>query len=541
MKQLRARLICMTLCCLAVGMLLAPPSWGQDETTAQPKTFTQRTEQFFAPFNGWWDGHINTPLAKVLFLPVYSTDETFRNGDAVQIPLIVVVLLAGGLFFTFRFGFINVRMFRHSIDVIRGRYDRPEDRGEVSHFQALTSALSATVGLGNIAGVALAISMGGPGAIFWMWIAAFFGMSMKFSSVTFAHLFRRVHEDGRVLGGPMVYLDAGLAERAPALAPLGKLFSVIYALFVILAALAAGNMFQGNQTATLVGSTFFSQIEEQLVVKFVIGVVLALLTGVVIVGGIRRIGEITSRLVPFMCVFYITVCLLLVFLNITDVPAMFGQIFSGAFNAEALYGGFVGVLVQGARRAVFSNEAGLGSAAIAHAAARTEEPVREGLVAMIGPFVDTIIVCTMTALAILITGAYQSETSVDIQITAEAFAQLGAFAPYALAIAVFVFAYSTMIAWGYYGERGAEYLFGPRAITPYRVLYVITIVVGPILSIKAVLDFADMLLLSLAFPNIIGMAIMARKVKGLTDDYVRRFRSGEMKPVGALINQPAED
>jgi len=516
---------------LVIG--IAGPALAQDDAPASEPTDTasaaERVNAFLEPFNDWWATTINTRLANVLFAPVYSTDGTFVDGNTVSLPLIVVVLLAGGVFFTLRYGFVNIRMFRHAIDVIRGRYDRPEDQGEVSHFQALTSALSATVGLGNIAGVAVAITLGGPGAIFWMWLTAIFGMSMKFSSCTLAHVYRRVAEDGRVLGGPMVYLDEGLKELHPALAPLGKFFAVLYAVFLVLAAFAAGNMFQANQTANLIDTSFFGG-SESLVVKLFIGIALALLAGIVIIGGIRRIGEITSRLVPLMCGFYIAVCLLLIALNLGEVPELITGIFAGAFNAEALYGGFLGVLVQGARRAAFSNEAGLGSAAVAHAAARTAEPVREGMVAMIGPFIDTIIVCTMTALAILITGAHKNPTAEGVEITAAAFAQLGAFAPIILTIAVFVFAYSTMIAWGYYGERGTEYLFGPRAVTPYRVLYVLTIIVGPLLKLGAVIDFADMLLLSLAFPNIIGMALIAGKVKGMTDDYIGRLKNGTMQP-----------
>lgn len=497
--------------------------------TDEEPTLSDRVNAFFEPFNDWWADNVNAPMATVLFYGFFEQDETFVDGSPVSLPLIVLVLLAGGVFFTLRYGFVNIRMFRHSIHVIRGKFDRPQDRGEVSHFQALTSALSATVGLGNIAGVAVAITMGGPGAIFWMWLTAVFGMSMKFSSCTLAHVYRRVTEDGRVLGGPMVYLEDGLKEVNSSLGPLGRVFAIVYAVFLILAAFAAGNMFQANQTANLIDTSFFGG-NESFVVKLFIGIILAVLAGIVIIGGIRRIGEITARLVPAMCVFYIGVCLVLIIMNINNLPSLIGSIFAGAFNAEALYGGFLGVLVQGARRAAFSNEAGLGSAAIAHAAARTEEPVREGLVAMIGPFVDTIMVCTMTALAILATGAHNVGTAEGVEITAAAFEELGAIAPMILALAVFVFAYSTMIAWGYYAERGTEYLFGPRAITPFRVLYVLTIVIGPLLSLGAVIDFADMLLLSLAFPNIIGMAIISGKVVGMTKEYIGRLESGEMKP-----------
>ncbi len=496
----------------------APPSAGGESVGAVER------------FNAWFTENINGPIDAVLFFKVFKTDQTWIGGDQVGLPLIVVVLMIGGLFFTFRYALINVRLFRHSILVIRGKYDKPEDTGEVTHFQALTSALSATVGLGNIAGVAIAVSVGGPGAVFWMWFTAFFGMSMKFTSCTLAHLYRRVHDDGRVMGGPMVYLEEGMKDVSPLLAPVGKIFAMVFALLIILSAFGAGNMFQVNQTASLVDLTLFGG-GDSAAVKIGVGLIMAVLAGGVLMGGIPRIGEVTARLVPFMCVFYCGVCLTIILMNVTEVPGVFASILTSAFRPEAIFGGFVGVLVQGMRRAAFSNEAGLGSAAIAHAAARTDEPVREGIVAMMGPFIDTIVVCSMTALTILITGAHLEAGMEGVQITAVAFSQLGRFADYGLCLAVFIFAYSTMIAWGYYGERGAEYLFGLRAILPYRVLYVSTIVIGPLLSLNAVLDFADMLLLSLAFPNIIGMAIISKKVKTMADDYVRRLRSGEIQRV----------
>lgn len=500
---------------------------------AQEEAEVQEASSWQSSVDAWFGTYVVTPTVAVLFFEIGPEPVENEDGTTLRrsLPLIVIILAIGGLFFTFRYGFINVRLFRHSIDVIRGKYDKPEDTGEVSHFQALTSALSATVGLGNIAGVALAISLGGAGAVFWMWLTAFFGMSMKFSSCTFAHLYRRVHPDGRILGGPMVYLEQGITERSSRLAPLAKTFAIVFAVLTIFAAFGGGNMFQGNQTASIVSSQFFEEGQSG-AVRVVVGLVLAGLVGVVIIGGIRRIGEITSKLVPTMCVFYCSICLLIVVMNLARVPEVVVDIFSSAFSGEALFGGFVGVLFQGMRRAAFSNEAGLGSAAIAHAAAKTEEPVREGVVAMIGPFIDTIVVCTMTALAILVTNAHiEGEGLKDIQITALAFSQLGSFLPIVLCVAVFVFAYSTMISWGYYGERAVEYLFGERGILPYRIVYVLMVVLGPILSIENVLAFSDIMLLSMAFPNIIGMIIISRKVKEMTDDYVKRLKTGEMKPV----------
>ncbi len=483
--------------------------------------------------------------------PADEKAEKWKLGDYyVTIPMVLLVLILGGFFFTFRYGFVNFVLFKHSIDVIRGRYDKKDDRGEISHFQALTSALSATVGLGNIAGVAVAIAIGGPGAIFWMWCSAFFGMSMKFSSCSFAQLYRIVKPDGTVLGGPMVYLPQGIKEHFPKLAPLGVVFGVMFAIFTVCASFGGGNLFQGNQTFSVVwGQTGIPQnqplgllglgLKDSL--GFLFGIGMATLVGLVIIGGIRRIGEVTSLLVPIMCVFYCFVCLIILLVNIQDVPAMFASIFRSAFTHEAGLGGILGVAITGFRRAGFSNEAGLGSAAIAHAAARTEEPVREGVVAMLGPFIDTIVVCTMTALTILITkshidpatgGMYAEGTDIKgIELTANAFGSLGALMPVLLACAVVVFAYSTIISWSYYGERATESLVGERGIMPYRIVYVIAVAFGPIFTLESIINFADMMLFSMAFPNILGMALLSGIMIKKKNDYIRRLRSGEIKPV----------
>ena len=294
----------------------------------------------------------------------------FYSDHPLRLPFILIVMLAGSLFFSFRYGFVNVKLFRHAIDVVRGRYDSPEDKGEITHFQALTSALSATVGLGNIAGVAIAISLGGPGAVFWLWVVGFFGMSMKFSSCTLAQIYRKVHRDGSVLGGPMVYLEKGFKEQIPQFAFIGKVFAVVFAAFTIVASLGGGNMFQANQMYEVLSyqAPFFASQ------PWIVGPVLAALVGVVIIGGIKRIGEVTSKLVPFMCVFYCLSCLAIMIGQYSEIPAVFYSIFSQAFDPDSIWaGGFVGVLIQGVKRASFSNEAGLGSAAIAHAAAKNRQ------------------------------------------------------------------------------------------------------------------------------------------------------------------------
>ncbi|WP_210417750.1 alanine/glycine:cation symporter family protein [Bythopirellula goksoeyrii] len=474
-------------------------------------------------------------LGTVLFfeIPVYP----MANGPPVTFPLVLLVLLLGGIFFTARLSFINIRMFCHAVEIIRGRFDKSEDEGEVSHFQALTSALSATVGLGNIAGVAAAIAMGGPGAVFWMWVAAFLGMSMKFASCSMAQYYRRVKLDGSILGGPMVYLEDGIKDRFPRLSSLGVVLGKLYAIFTVFAALGGGNIFQGNQTFRIISGQIDVPAEE----AWVVGAIMAILVGMVIIGGIRRIGEVTGRLVPAMCAFYCFLCIAIIVCNIDRLGSTLSSILADAFNLDSGFGALIGIaILQGTRRASFSNEAGFGTAAIAHAAAKTSEPFREGIVAMIEPFIDTIVVCTMTALSILVTESHFDPVTClpyaegvsnekGVELTAAAFSTLGVWAPKFLCIAVFVFAYSTMVSWCYYGERAIEYLLGERGIKPYQCAYVICVVIGPMLSFSTVIDFSDMMLFSMAFPNILGLIMLSGTISRGSRDYVRRLRSGEMK------------
>ncbi len=447
-----------------------------------------------------------------------------------SIPLIVVILFGGGVYYSFYFRWISLRGFKHSLDVIRGRYDHPDHPGEISHFKALTSALSATVGLGNIAGVAIAISLGGPGAVFWMIITAFFGMASKLASCTLAVMHRKIHPDGRVSGGPMYYLEHGLSEKG--LRPLGRTLAVIFALLTIGGSLGGGNMFQANQTLEILGTVS----ESFVTYNWVMGIIMAVFVAIVIIGGIKRIGNVTSRIVPVMCGLYVLTSILIIFWHITEVPALIAGIIIQAFTPEAMYGGFIGVLVNGVKRAAFSNEAGLGSAAFAHAAAKTDEPAREGMVAMIGPFIDTIVICSMTALVCMITGAYQlpefqgqSDWIVGAKMTAVAFDSFIPGARYVLAIAVMLFAYSTMISWSYYGERAWEYLFGTNATLIYRIIFVCFVFIGSVTTLKNVLDFSDMMILGMAFPNIIGGIILSPQIKATLQEYWARLKSGEMK------------
>ena len=440
-------------------------------------------------------------------------------------PLIVLILLVGSITFTFYFRFINVRGFTHAIDIIKGKYDNPKDDGQISHFQALTSALSATIGLGNIAGVAVAVSLGGPGAVFWMIFIAFFSMSAKFVSCTLGQLYRQVNPDGSIDGGPMYYLEKGLGELG--MGTLGKVLGILYAIFIIGGAFGGGNMFQANQSYALVGSlTGISSLTY--------GIILAILVGVVIIGGIERIGQTTEKIVPTMVVLYVGASLFVILTNLDKLGGVLASIMSEAFSPNAIYGGLIGVLVTGIKRAVFSNEGGVGSASIAHSAAKTNEPVREGIVAMVGPFIDTIIVCFMTASVILITKdtnpLYQVGGGINgVELTSAAFGSVISWFPIILSIVVFLFSYSTMISWYYYGNKGWKYLFGDTTIPVYQTLYLGCTVLGAIASLGNVMDFSDLMILSCAVPNIIGALFLLSKIRVHLNDYWSRYQAGKFQ------------
>ncbi|WP_416224239.1 alanine/glycine:cation symporter family protein [Thiohalophilus sp.] len=427
----------------------------------------------------------------------------------------IILLVGTGLYLTIRLRFVQLRGFKHSWQIIRGNYDKPADPGEVSHFQALSTALSATVGTGNIAGVATAIAFGGPGAVFWMWITALVGMATKFASCSLALKFRRFHPDGSVSGGPMYTLLYGLNF---------KTLAVLFAAFTLIASFGIGNMVQANSVVDGLAYVFPGIIDYRLG----IGVIIAILVGLVIIGGIKRIAKVTSRIVPFMAVFYCGAALLVLFLHIEQIPAAFATIFNLALNPWAAGGGAIGAAIQyGVARGVFSNEAGLGSAPMAHAAARTSEPVREGLVAMMGPFIDTIVICTMTALVIVIMGAWGEARPDGLEgaaLSAYAFEQgLGRIGGWIVGIGLVFFAYSTMIAWSYYGDRSAEFLFGERAVMPYRVIFTVLVVVGAYVPLQLVWNFADIANILMAAPNLISLILLAGLAKKLSDDYFRRM------------------
>ncbi len=429
----------------------------------------------------------------------------------------IVLLVGTGLYLTIRLRFIQIRGFRHSLALVSGRYDSSGDPGEVSHFQALSTALSATIGTGNIAGVATAIAFGGPGAVFWMWVTALVGMATKYTSCTLALKYRNVHPDGEVSGGPMYTLKHGLSMPG-----LGAAFAV----FALVASFGIGNMVQANSVVDGLGFVIPGASEY----KLLWGFVMAMAVGLVIIGGIRRIARVASRIVPFMAVAYCAAALLILALNVDEIPSALATIFNHALNPWAVGGGTVGAALQyGVARGVFSNESGLGSAPMAHAAARTSEPVREGLVAMIGPFIDTIIICTMTALVIIVSGAWGDARPEALQgaaLSAYAFEQtLGRAGAWIVGFGLVFFAYSTIIAWSYYGDRSAEFLFGERAVMPYRVIYTVLVVVGAYVPLKLVWNFADIANMLMAAPNLVSLILLAGLVKELSNDYFSRMKS----------------
>jgi AGCS family alanine or glycine:cation symporter len=458
----------------------------------------------------------------------------FWSIPGTGMPLIVAWLLGGALFFTLRMKFVNVRMFTHAIQIVRGKYDNPDNEGEVSHFQALAAALSATVGLGNIAGVAIAIGLGGPGATFWMIVVGLLGMSAKFTECTLGQMYRRRRPDGRIMGGAMYYLSDGLEEmNSGAGKMLGKILAVSFCLLCIGGSFGGGNAFQVVQSLEMV-ATISPFVDAY---PWVYGLGMTIAVGIVIIGGIERIAKVADKIVPVMCAIYVAACLVILSMHIAEIPAAFSLILHEAFNPDAIEGGFIGVLVVGVKRAVFSNEAGVGSAAIAHSAAKVNHPVEEGIVALLEPFIDTVVICTMTALVIIITGAYADPANAELiasnkggALTSAAMGAELAWFPNILAVAVMLFAFSTMISWSYYGERCWAWLFGDGSSMIYRLLFLCFTFLGSIVTATNILDFSDLMILGMAFPNILGVVLLSGKVRRALDDYLGKLDSGEIKP-----------
>lgn len=452
------------------------------------------------------------------------------NGDVQKknIPFIVVWLVAGAIFFTLKMRFINFKGVKHAFQLVAGKYDDPDDKGkgEVTHFQALTTALSATVGLGNIAGVAVAIVVGGPGATFWMIAAGLLGMASKFTECTLGVKYRLINDKGEVSGGPMYYLSQGLEKRN--MKGLGKVLAGLFAVLCIGGSFGGGNMFQANQAFVQVSSKV--PLFEGNGALF--GAILAILVGLVIVGGIKSIAKVTDKIVPVMVGVYVGFALIIILIHIENIGAAFQAIFDGAFSPSAMKGGVIGVLIVGFQRAAFSNEAGVGSASIAHSASKTKHPVSEGVVALLEPFVDTVLVCTMTALVLIFTGfATDPAGLTGSELTSAAFSNVFPWFDWVLLIAIVLFAFSTMISWSYYGLKAWSYLFGnsKKAEYLYKLIFLVFIVIGSSVGLGSVLDFSDLMILGMAFPNILGLLIMSNEVRDDLKSYFKRIKSGEIK------------
>ncbi len=475
---------------------------------------------------------IVTPISDFVVGVVFYSVPFFGT----QLPLIVAWLVCGAIFFTVYLGFQNLRGFRHAIDLVRGKYSDPHDAGEVSHFQALATAVSGTVGLGNIAGVAVAISLGGPGATFWMIVAGFFGMSAKMAECTLGVKFRHEHPDGSVSGGPMYYLRDGVAKLGKP--RLGKFLAAFFAICCIGGSLGGGNMFQANQaTAQLISVT--GGADSPLAgLKFLVGLVFAAAVGMVIIGGIKSIAKVTEKIVPFMAALYVTACLIVIFANVEAVPIAFGAIIGGAFSPDGITGGIVGVLIVGFQRAAFSNEAGIGSASIAHSAVRTKEPATEGFVSLLEPFIDTVVICTMTALTIVITGTWNAPNAAEldgVNLTSQAFQSALPWFPNVLALAVVLFAFSTMISWSYYGMKATGYLFGDSAQAElvFKFVFCTFIVIGAAMSLGPVIGFSDAMIFMMSIANVIGLYLLAPTLRREVFGYLGRVRAREAEVVAS--------
>lgn len=508
----------------------------------------EKINDAFMPVADWWDSIVFTSISLM----------------GMSVPIVLILLLSGALFFTLYFKFVNIRNFPLAIKVVRGKFDELEKRdtaeqpqvhivdgdimdtikdeghqGEVNHFQALATAVSGTVGLGNIAMVAVAISLGGPGATFWMVVAGILGMSTKFVECTLGVKYRDIDAEGTVYGGPMYYLSKGLKEMG--YAKIGKALSIIFAIFCVGASFGGGNAFQSNQAAAQIIGRFGIESSSA---GTVIGFIFALLVGIVIIGGIKRIAQVTEKVVPLMAALYVLSTLVILGMNFTLIDDAIGQIFSEAFSPRAtVVGGIIGVMIQGFRRAAFSNEAGAGSAAIAHSAVNTNHAASEGLVALLEPFIDTVVICTMTALVIVIfnsNGAFVYGESLNdevlliatgeriggVNLTSMAFDHTIPGFSYVLAIAVVLFAFSTAISWSYYGLQAWKYLFGKGKVIDltFKIIFLLFTVLGAAVTMEAVIKFSDAMILALVFPNMIGLFFLFKKVEEEYKKYIELIR-----------------
>lgn len=496
----------------------ASPAFAQEAMSLD-----QKVNEIFASVTG--------PFVSLIFAPIPGT----------SFPWIVMWLVIAATVFTLYFGFVQFRFFKHAVSLVKGDYSDPNNAGEVSHFQALATALSGTVGLGNIAGVAVAVGIGGPGATFWMILAGLLGMASKFTECTLGVKYRNEYADGTVSGGPMYYISKGFKELG---LPGGKFLAVLFSIFCILGALGGGNMFQANQAHAQISGIVGDYP------GWITGLVFAGVVFAVIVGGIKSIASVTEKVVPFMGILYVGAALIILLVNYDKIGWAFGQIFEGAFTGLGVAGGFVGALIQGFKRAAFSNEAGVGSAAIAHSAVKTNEPITEGFVSLLEPLIDTVVICTMTALVITISGQLMMDSETGqfilneagnaiqtvgdtsgVSLTSAAFGASISWFPYVLAIAVVLFAFSTMISWSYYGLKSWTYLFGEgkRSELTFKVIFCIFIVIGAAASLGPVIDFSDAAIFAMAVVNIFALYFLMKLVKKELASYASRLSSGEIK------------
>jgi AGCS family alanine or glycine:cation symporter len=484
-------------------------------------TLDAQVNQAFAAATG--------PFVSFIFAPIPGT----------SFPWIVMWLVIAASIFTIYFGFVQFRFFGHAIRLVKGDYSDPNDAGEVSHFQALATALSGTVGLGNIAGVAVAVGIGGPGATFWMILAGLLGMASKFTECTLGVKFRNEYEDGTVSGGPMYYISKGFKQLG---IPGGKPLAILFAIFCIFGALGGGNMFQANQAHAQIAGIVGDYP------GWITGVAFAAIVFLVIVGGVKSIARVTEKVVPFMGIMYVAAAIIIILVNYDKIGWAFGQIFEGAFTGLGVAGGFVGALIQGFKRAAFSNEAGVGSAAIAHSAVRTKEPITEGFVSLLEPFIDTVVICTMTALVIIITGQLIIDPATGnylldgssiatvggtsgVALTSAAFGSAVSWFPYVLAIAVILFAFSTMISWSYYGLKAWTYLFGEGKTKElvFKLIFCAFVIIGAAASLGPVIDFSDAAIFAMAVVNIFALYFLMKLVKQEFYSYRERLESGEIR------------
>jgi len=553
---------------------------GQSPNMAKGDTLgmDQKIDKAFGNATGWFvkgvfasitmtDSSINPAYEAAIASGIEESQidlvETPKKFPGLSIPWVLIVLILGALYFTFYFKFINIRGFKTSINIVRGKHDDLEEgstiessdvfpdahdsdvdadditdnpvtiriegehHGEVSHFQALTAALSATVGLGNIAGVAVALSLGGPGATFWMILAGLLGMSSKFIECTLGVKFREIGEDGTVFGGPMYYLKKGIKG------PVGKVLAVVFAVMCIGGSFGGGNMFQVNQAFEMVQSVTGGENSALAGYGWVFGLIMSILVGIVIIGGIKKIASVTDKIVPFMVGIYALAVIAVLVMNYDLIPAAFGQIIAGAFGWDSIAGGAIGVvMIQGFKRAAFSNEAGIGSASIAHSAVKTKHPASEGLVALLEPFIDTVIVCTMTALVIIISNmdgdvmVYGQEVKKGVEATSAAFAKSISWFPYVLTVAVILFAFSSMVSWSYYGFQAWTFLFGKSKIVGnmYKIIFCLFVIIGGAISLGSVIDFSDAMIFAMLVPNMIGLFFLAPKVKEELNKYLKAIK-----------------